>query len=145
MDMARVKITKADGQVFEVSDLSFEQIKELVGVNGQSASGAKATVQRFPRTNEPDYIGLKQSLSEKARAFLKLLRENPSGVLREELADKLGFHSGAQIGGMTGGGLAKNAEKFHVELADVYTVEVTRQSGERVVLYKPGKEIAKLQ
>lgn len=45
---------------------------------------------------------------------------------------------------MTGGGLSKNANKFHVELTDIYVLEVTQKDGQRAVLYKPGKEIVKL-
>jgi hypothetical protein len=140
MEMAKVRITKPDGQIFDVSDLSFDQVKELVGVNGHAT---KDVIQRFPR--EPDYEGFKKSLSENAQKFLKILRENPSGINAEHLADKLGFNSGTQIGGMTGGGISKNANKYKLELTDIYTIEVDQQNGQRVTVYKPGKEIARLQ
>jgi len=142
MEMAKVRITRPDGQIFDVSELSFEQLKELVGVNGHAS---KQGIQRFPRLAEPDYVSLKKSLTDKAKKFLQLLRDNPNGISRDHLSEKLGFSSGTQLGGMTGGGIAKNAEKYHIELTDIYTLEVRHENGQRIVTYKPGKDIAKLQ
>ncbi len=145
MEMAKaisnVKITNSSGLIIEVPEMTVENLKELIGTNGHISAGAN--VRRA--TSGPDYAGLKKSLSEKARKFLKILVENPIGITAEHLADKLGFQSGAQIGGMTGGGISKNANKYSVELTDIYTIEVSQKDGQRVTTYKPGKEIAKLQ
>jgi hypothetical protein len=142
MEMAKVRITRPDGQIFDVSDLSFEQLKELVGVNGHVA---KHGIQRFPRLADPDYDALKRKLTDKAKRFLQILRDNPDGISRDHLSEKLGFRTGTQLGGMMGGGIAKHAEKYHIELTDLYTVEVRHEDGQRIVTYKPGKDIAKLQ
>jgi hypothetical protein len=145
MDMAKViinvKIMNPSGLVIEVPEMTVENLKELIGTNGHISAGAN--VHRA--TSGPDYDGLKKSLSENARKFLRILRDNPSGINADNLAEKLGFKSGTQIGGMTGGGISKNANKFHVELTDIYAIEVSQQNGQRVTTYKPGKEIAKLQ
>jgi hypothetical protein len=145
MEMPRVinsvKITNQNGVVIEIPEISVEQLKELVGANGHGSNGTTGRQATFA----PDFEGLKKSLSENARKFLRVLRENPAGISADHLAAKLGFTSGTQIGGMTGGGIRKNADKYHVELTDVYKLEVSQQHGQRLTTYKPGKEIAKLQ
>jgi|SRR5208282_6020278 len=143
--MPTVKITKSDGQVFEVSELSLEQIKELVGTNGHVGRKTKShAISLRPSDFQPNYVKFKKHLTDKGKKFLQILRENPNGIARDNLAEKLGFHTGTQIGGMTGGGIAKRAEKYGLEVTDIYTVEVKRVDGERVVTYKPGKEIARV-
>ena len=149
MEMAKatetftIKVTDpSTGFVYEISDVPFDrigQIKTQFTVNGHAATAESK------RLGAPDYEGLKKSLSENARKFLRILRENPSGINADHLAEKLGFKSGTQIGGMTGGGISKNANKYHVELTDIYAIEVSQKDGQRVTTYKPGKEIAKLQ
>jgi hypothetical protein len=142
-NMATVKITKNDGQVIEVSDLSFEQVKEIVGLNGQAP--ARIAPQRGaslnPRDFGPDYEGFKKNLTEKAKKFFQLLRENPNGISADHLAGKLGFTNSSQIGGMTGGGIGKIAPKHGIRPEWLYIVNVKRENGVRVVTYRPGKEI----
>ena len=125
------------------AELSFEQFKELIGVNGhavspQLASAGPLKTERFER---PDYDGFKKALTPKAKQFLSILRQNPNGISADHLADGLGFESGAQLGGMAGGGMGKAAPQFHVDLGNVYTREIKFENGERVVIYRPGKDI----
>lgn len=142
IDTVTFKVTDANGLVYEFVDIPLERIGQVRAQFGQNGHLAVADVKH---SKEPDYIGLKRSLSENAKKFLRILRENPAGINADNLADKLGFKSGTQIGGMTGGGISKNANKYHVELTDIYLIEVSQHEGQRVTTYKPGKEIAKLQ
>src|SRR5258708_31620543 len=125
--MAKVKITKSDGQVIEVSDLSFEQVKEIVGLNGHAPAPASSQSQRGaslnPRDFSPDYEGFKEKLTDKAKKFLQLLRENPHGISADHLDDKMGFSSSSQIGGMTGAGVAKDAPKHDIKPQSLYIAD----------------------
>jgi hypothetical protein len=144
--MANVKITNNDGKVIELSDLSFEQVKEIVGLNGhapRSVPQRGASVN--PRDFTPDYDGFKGSLTAKAKKFFQILRENPNGISADNLAEKLGFSNSSQIGGMTGGGIGKVAPKHGIKAGSLYATEVKRENGKRVVLYRPGKDISKVQ
>ncbi|SRR5712692_2788196 len=128
------------------ADLTFEQLKELVGINGTSV---KARVEITPlrgasldpSTFVPDYDNFKKALTAKAKQFLSILRQNPNGTSADHLAERLGFNTPVQIGGMAGGGLAKTAQKFGVELENVYMREIKFENGERRVIYKPGRDI----
>ncbi len=146
-NMANVKITKNDGQVIEVSDLSFEQVKEIVGLNGHAPthSVAQRSASLNPRDSSPDYEGFSEVLTEKAKKFFQILRENPHGISADHLAEKLGFSSSSQIGGMTGGGIGKVAPKFGIKPKWLYIAEVKRDNGKRVVTYRQGKELSRLQ
>jgi len=149
MEMAKatetltIKVTDpSTGLVYEISDVPFDRIGQ---VKAQFAQNGHSVAPEPKRLGAPNYDGLRKSLSENARKFLRILRENPGGINADHLAEKLGFKSGTQIGGMTGGGISKNANKFHVELTDIYTIEVSQQNGQRITTYKPGKEISRLQ
>ena len=144
--MANVKITKNDGQVIEVSDLTFEQVKEIVGLNGQaSAQSQPRGASMNTRDLSPDFEGFKEVLTQKAKKFFQILRENQNGISADHLAEKLGFSNSSQIGGMTGGGIGKVAPKHGIEPKSLYVTEVKRENGKRVVVYRPGKELSRLQ
>jgi hypothetical protein len=139
MEMAKVndtftfRVRDPNGLIFEVADVPMDKLGEVraqFSQNGHSKS-----------QSTPDYEGFKKKLSDNAKKFLRILRDNQAGITADFLAEKMGFKSGTQIGGMTGGGLSKNANKFHIELSDIYTIEVDHPGGERVTTYKPGKEI----
>lgn len=66
------------------------------------------------------------------------------GVEAFELAQKLGYESPRQIGGLTGGGLAKAANRFRIPLKDVYRTEITFPEGKRRVTFYPGKLVVSL-
>ena len=148
--MANVKITEKDGQrVIEVSDISFNEVRELVRPNGNahaqsSGRSPQFSELKFPRESKPEYSKFKQGLSAHAKKFFAVLHQNPSGISGDSLAEKLGFNSTNQIGGVTGGGIGKLANRLNIKLTDVYTKEVTRKDGERVVIYRPGLEIEKV-
>src|SRR5713226_9177706 len=125
--MATVKIRRGD-EVFEVSGLSVSEVRELIGVNGHLKGSAARPSRRMGREGSastetgPDFRGFYDSLSEKGKHFMQLLHSaGPKGIEAKELAEMLGFKSGNQIGGLTGGGLGKQAPKFHVDLDDIYT------------------------
>jgi hypothetical protein len=144
--MANVKITKSDGQVIEISDLTFDQVKEIAGLNGHVAQ--KSVAQRGaslnPNEHGPNYEDFKEAMTEKAKRFFQILRENPNGISADALAEKLGFSSSSQIGGMTGGGIGKVAPRYSIKPKCLYVTEVKRDNGRRTVVYRPGKDILKV-
>ncbi|HKI11323.1 MAG TPA: hypothetical protein VKA02_04360 [Candidatus Acidoferrum sp.] len=145
-----VVLTTSTGTM-EVSGLTLQEVKELAGLNGHAnpaTRGVRATVRRAVTrhsTGEPDFIGFKQNLSVLAKKFLDVLRLNPNGIRAETLAEKMGVKSTTQIGGITGGGMSRLAKRFDVDLDDVYSRETSFEGTERRTIYKPGKDIAKLQ
>jgi hypothetical protein len=146
--MPDLKFTNEKGQTFEISGISVEEIAKLAGLNGHAKSSiaaptvVKPAIQRFPR--ESDYVGFKKKLTAKARQFLQILSQNPNGISADHLATQLGFQSGVQLGGMAGGGMAKHAEAFNIDLSRVYTREKLFINGVRHVVYKPGADASEL-
>lgn len=145
--MATVKIKRGD-EIYEVSDLSVAEVKELIGVNGHLRDSVQLPRRNYRRqdagsgTAEPDFRGFYDSLSEKGKEFLHCLQAAGSkGVEAKKLAETLGFKSGNQIGGLAGGGLGKQAPKFHINLDHIYTSEVKFTHGVRERIFKPGKEL----
>lgn len=147
--MTKIVITTKNGETVEISDiqLGVKEIKELAGLNG---NGSHTSVSRRVRSISsstpelPNYKAFRESLSERGRKFIDVLRMHPSGILADELAEKLGLHNGVQIGGVTGGGLAKLAPRFHVDLGSIYTVEKKFENGMRRTIYRPGRNIEKV-
>jgi hypothetical protein len=151
--MKNVKITEKDGRIIEVSDLSFDEVRELLRFNGNengnghartTASVAQSSEIKLPSEPKPEYARFRFGLSDHAKRFISILHQNPGGVSADSLAEKLGFKSTNQIGGVTGGGLSKMAKTFNIDLDDIYMKEVTRKDGQRVVIYIAGPEIEKV-
>lgn len=146
--MAKVTIHRPDGD-FTVEDISFEQVKELVGVNGYGSHAPQEAVASTPAKNlfpirttkEPDFRGFLAKLSERGRLFTDTLRHHRDGIEANLLAGKLGFRDSRQIGGLTGGGIAKAAKGHGIRLKDIYRVETTFPNGTRTVKFYPGKLI----
>ena len=89
----------------------------------------------------PNYAAFMAGLSAKGKKLIEVLKENRDGILAEKLAEKLGFTSTNQIGGVTGGGMGKLATKFRIDLSTVYTAEIKFENGVRRTLYKPGSAV----
>jgi len=145
--MPDLKFTNEKGQTFEITGISVEEIAKLAGLNGHAKPSTtpiavKPAIQRFPR--ESDYKGFKKKLTAKAKQFIAILSQNPNGINADHLANQLGFQSGVQLGGMAGGGMAKHADEFNVDLSRVYTREKLFANGERRVIYKPGADLNEL-
>lgn len=146
--MPNVLIKRGANETIEVTDLTFEQVKELVGLNGHRRTSRRALATPTVDTVAPgasDYQGFFSSLSENGRKFFEIVRQYPSGIEAKILANQLGFTSPNQIGGVAGGGLAKAAKKFGVRLPRLYTSEVKFTNGVRERLFKPGRDISQLQ
>jgi hypothetical protein len=147
--MKSVKITEKDGRVIEVSDLSFDEVRDLLRLNGNGHSQAVTTPitvahHQVKFTAEPEYAKFEIGLSDYARKFISVLHQNQAGISADLLAEKMGLKTTAQIGGVTGGGLSKLAKEFNIDLDDIYLKQVLRVNGQRIVMYKPGKEIEKV-
>lgn len=158
--MAKITIKKPNGEIFEISDinLTVQEIRELAGAtsNGNGHAPAAPLTARTRRSRKqpvpmrindgtPDYTGFKNAISDSGRKFINVLSHYPGGIGADEFAEKIGLRNAVQIGGITGGGLSKVANKFNVELAGVYTVEKKFENGMRSTTYRPGRDIAKVQ
>jgi hypothetical protein len=148
--MPKLVVTKPTGERFEISDLSLSDIKELAGLNGHGngnliAPSRSSVEMRAVRVGPADYREFFKALTPKAKKFVAILRDNSQGISADNLAEKLGFKSGAQIGGLAGGGMGKSAKKHGVDLSQVYRREVSSENGVRQVLYFPGKDIGEIK
>ena len=148
--MPKLTLRKNDAE-YTIEDLTFEEVKELIGVNGygQHAPSASVPAVSTGRTTpavpvvvsnrSQDFHGFVSNLSERGQIFITELRKHPEGIEANTFAGKLGYKDARQIGGLTGGGLAKIAKRFGVRLNDVYKVVKTFHGGERMVKFLPGK------
>lgn len=147
-DCVMPKVTIRRGQdEYVVSDVTFEQVKELVGVNGYASHAPKQTPmaiasipQRLPLRD--DYDGFVKAISDRGRVFIKTLQHHPEGIEANALAGKLGYQDARQIGGLTGGGLAKIGKRHGVKMKDVYRAETTFPGGKRTVTFYPCKFVS---
>ena len=145
--MLKVVIKRGEDEIFEVSDLTFDQVKELIGVNGYSghATDGEVTYKNvLPVSVEPDYHGFYRALTPAGKRFFEVLSASPDGIVATKLATELRFNNTNQIGGLAGGSLSKLAKKFCIELSGLYTAEVNFENGVRTRRYTPGRLIGLL-
>ncbi len=147
--MPKVSIKREGGLSIE-ADLTFEQIKELVGINGYSSPTAHVARKEPEATKTrdlsdpfapkpPNFDGFYAVLNDNGKAFIKVLREYPAGIEASELAAKMGLKDATQIGGVTGGGLAKHVMNYSISMSDVYRSEITFPGGKRRTMFYPGR------
>ena len=72
---------------------------------------------------------------------MNALRQHPQGMDAYDLAKRLDYKDPRQIGGLTGGGLAKIAKRFRIKLEDVYRTKITFPDNKRTVTFFPSKWI----
>jgi hypothetical protein len=90
-----------------------------------------------------DVHGFLSALPERGHEFLSALRDHPDGIDAHALAPLLKLNDPRQIGGFTGGGLAKLAKKYKINMRDIYKSQVTFPAGKRTRMFYPGKLIKK--
>jgi hypothetical protein len=142
--MPKVTISR-DGTI--EADLTLEEIKELVSSNGHRRPSPIAIRQRTdPGVEHPsDYVAFYKALSDKGRKFFDVLMLNNGGISAESLAPKLDFKNANQIGGLTGGGIAKVAKRHSIQMSDLYRSEVKVVDGKNVRTFYPGKLVLERQ
>ena len=150
--MAKMVLKLEDGQTVEIS-LTLEEVRELAARNGHAPASIPAAVptpapappekeiEMRVATLEPDVEGFMAALSDRARSFIEILKKHPHGIEAFALAPLLGLNDPRQIGGFTGGGLAKIAKKFRIKMKDIYKSEVTFPNRKRTRMFYPGKVI----
>jgi hypothetical protein len=143
--MAKMVIHREGGQTIEISDLTLDEVKELAGLNGHSAS-AHPAAPSLPkkiavRASDSDVDGFMAALTDRAKTFISILQQHPQGIEANSLAPLLGLNDPRQIGGFTGGGLAKIAKRFKIKMNDIYKSEVTFPNKKRTRMFYPGKVI----
>jgi hypothetical protein len=141
--MARVVITKPNGERFEISDLSISDIKSLAGLENIPSKSNGASGHTFDTSDSKviNYGAFYRALTPIGKKLVKILRENPSGIDAEDVVKALGFETASQIGGLVGGGWGKTGPKYGVKLDNVYRRTVSHENGVRKVTYFPGKNI----
>lgn len=145
--MAKVLIHREGGDTIEISDLTFEQVKEIAGVNGHRSSAPPSLRKQNPNTSliseakESDFQGFLGAIleSERGRAFITALRDHPNGIDIHDLVPRLKLNDARQVGGFTGGGVAKLARRFGIKMGDIYKSKITFPGGKRTRLFYPGK------
>jgi hypothetical protein len=145
--MAKLVVTKPTGERFEISDLSIAEIKYLAGLNGNRHAETPLTraISQINKVAQTDYHGFFRALTPFGKKFISILRENTQGINAEMLAEKLGFKSTAQIGGLAGGGMGKAAKKHGIDLENVYKRNASSENGVRKVIYFPGNDIGEVK
>jgi len=147
--MPKVLIKREGGVTIE-ADLSFDQLKELAGLNGHRvppAGDVSSRVSLDPSTfvdETETFRAFFKSVSDRGRKFLVVLQDHPEGIEASALATAIGFANAKQIGGLAGGGLAKVAGRYRINLGDVYRTEVTFPDANRTRMYYPGKSLLEL-
>lgn len=146
--MPKVVIHREDGGSIEISDLTFEQVKEIAGVNGHRSAAPTTSRKRAASgvavvAGNNDVHGFVSALPDRARTFIAALRDHPDGVEAQDLALLLKLNDARQIGGFTGGGLSKLAKKYKINMRDIYKSEVTFPAGKRTRMFYAGKLIRK--
>lgn len=149
-------IVERDGVRVE-GDLSFEFIRELMGlstpnghvstasqpVNGHSKAGTSAVPSSIPTLSAQESLNLfMREISDNGRTFISLLKESPMGIEANALAQKMGYTTPSQIGGLVGGGLAKIGKRLGVKMDKVYIKKIMNMEGKRTVMFYPGKMIS---
>jgi hypothetical protein len=144
--MSKITIRRGDSEiVIEDANFTFEQVKELAGVNGygrgHSTVAPVASSSPIPLRpiTAPDFDGFYAAVSDRGRVFVDTLKASPKGIDAYNLATMLEYQDPRQIGGLTGGGLAKIAKRFRIKLEDVYRTEITYPENKRTVTFYPGK------
>lgn len=136
--MAKVTIHRPTGD-FTVEDITFEELKELVGVNGHNPHSAPQSPVKTTLPLRTDYKTFLAHLSDRGRLFVDILKHHPMGIEANDLAAKLDFKDARQIGGLTGGGIAKIAKRHGIKVREIYKMEITSPNGKRTVTFTPGK------
>ncbi len=124
----KCSFSREGGQTIEISDLTLDEVKELAGLNVHAPSASAIPQKKLNMRNdalEPDVEGFMSALSDRAKSFILILKKHPEGIEANALAPLLGLNDPRQIGGFTGGGLAKIAKKFRIKMKDIYKSEVT--------------------
>lgn len=145
--MSRASVYLLANQLKENGELVEHEGKfSLVSVNG-NGNGHHAPVATTPEkktserveTAEPDFGGFMADLSDRGKSFISVLTQHPQGIEANALAPLLGLNEAIQIGGFTGGGLAKIAKKFRIRMKDIYKSEVSFPNKKRTRMFYPGK------
>jgi hypothetical protein len=150
--MPRVAFDR-DGLKIE-ADLSFDELKELVGINGhkpaEASRQAKESVspaakprkrKRAPASSKQagDFNEFVRSLSDRAAKFVTILRQHERGIEARDLAPMLGFTDPAQIGGVTGPSISKVAGNQGIKVEHIYKSRIEFADGQRKRMFYPGK------
>lgn len=146
--MPRVAFDR-DGLKIE-ADLSFDELKELIGINGHRPTGVNTQAKGDippPEVSRPrkrptlkragNFPAFMDSLGERAAKFIFILRRNAKGIEIRELAPQLGFEP-QQIGGLTGPAISKVAKRYGITVSQIYRSKIEFVDGQRKRIFYPG-------
>jgi hypothetical protein len=141
--MPKVSITRPDGVVIQ-ADVSFEEFKELAGLNGHKRETpsieppAKRRGRPPAASKDRDVHGFLKSISPRVKTFISVLKANPDGIEGNDLAPQLGFQNANQIGGLTGP-MMRVADRYGIAQEDIYRSEALLTGNQRRRMFYPGK------
>ena len=131
-------IRKGD-TVFEASEVSVVELKELVGLNGQTPLASQNLESQVSR-DDGSFVAFFRSLSNRGQLFCDTLKNSPNGIAGDDLALALGFQGADQLGDLIGAGMSSVASQHNIKLKDdIYTTELRFVGGQRQNYYWPGK------
>ena len=134
----KLTIRKGDA-VFEASEVSVVELKELVGLNGHAPLASQDLESQAPR-DDGSFAAFYRSLSNRGQLFCDTLKNSPNGIAGDDLALALGFQGEDQIGGLAGAGMSSAAAQHNIELKDeIYRTELRFVGGVRQNYYWPGR------
>ena len=139
------KVTIKRGGATIETELTVAELKELAGLNGHKGpkffprypESAPSSDQNSERESATAFFA---DLSEQGRQFLGFVKAaGREGLSAEGAVTNMKLPSRYSIGGLTGGGLSKLANKHGLNIRDIYKKESSSINGVRTVLFKPGK------
>ena|SRR5580658_4594254 len=141
--MARVTIQRP-GNITINAEMSIDELKEFMGMNGNGPAPVTQETRNTGRgsVDNHDTVSFEQfyeGLADRSRRFVDaVFAAGPSGIESTDLAKVLGFTQPRQIGGLTGGGLAKSAKKAGLTTSDIYATGYTSTNGKDQRVFYPG-------
>jgi len=141
--MPKISITRPDGVTIE-AELSFDEFKEVAGINGHKTASPNLSAPAARRGRPPaaeklaDIAGFITSLNDRAKKFISVLKHNPKGIEARPLAQELGFAGPSQLGGLTGP-LSRVASRHGINVRALYKSVLMTPNNDKKRMFYPGK------
>ena len=141
--MPKISITRPDGVTIQ-ADLSFDEFKEVAGINGHKSTSPVLSPPAARRGRPPaaekhaDIPGFIAALNDRAKKFISILKQHPKGIEARALALELGFAGPSQIGGLTGP-FSRVAGSHGIDVGDLYKSVIMTPNTDKKRMFYPGK------
>lgn len=141
--MPKISITRPDGVTIQ-ADLSFDEFKEVAGINGHKAASPILSPPAARRGRPPasekhaDIPGFLSVINDRAKKFISILKQHPKGIEANALAIELGFMKASQMGGLTGP-FSRVAARHGINVDDLYRSVIVTPNTDKKRMFYPGK------